>query len=408
MPNLSSISKVITSAMAKVSPKGAFIRRIQNPVISFRTDLSGTQTVMNQLSSPVAFSGLRLKFAKYSAQRTFKCFVAVTSTANNDGSALTWVPVLYAGSSTIVIPQLANNAIPEEVFSDYVSISSVASSTGTHILQIRVVEDNLITPMDWNVLADLSSTSDLVYGASNGLRWGIFAGDRGNTGSIAPTTTAYMRTMVQAVSFYHRSTLSYTLASIGDSLDQGWNSASANGQFQRQSPVLHAVNALISLGYDISDDACAIAAQSTTDMILYQRDIVIQDSPDFCTIRFGTPNDGSTQDSLFKAFSRKVELAKELKKNGITPILLTMYPYMTVGNIANDTFRQAMNDDVRAMSNMFTIADLDLAIRNPADVHYINPTYSIGTDTIHLNALGYQVCGQTIANAIVNRIEKKA
>lgn len=404
------LSSLIVKAGQRViakHPSVEMLHRVQNPVTTYITDVIGQYTTVNAIPSLKKFGGVKLHFAKHTSARSFTCFVASAASATDNGSALTWTQVTYNGSATITIPALASATVPEEVVSDFATVLSKTTAEGAHILHIRTVETNPVIPIDYTQGPSIALRSDLIYGTGKGYRWGRVSGSYGNTGAITLGTASWMPFMVQAVSFYGENA-GYTLASMGDSLDCGWNhdNGSASNEFQRQSPVLNASLLLRQDGYDVHPNAVAVAGSTTDQQIARLSNIVLLNKPTFCTVRLMTPNDGLGCDIRIPV-AKKMAFISDLIKNGITPILLTIPPYSSVTyRPVYDPQRVAVNSFIKSMSDIYIVADIDEAIRDTTDPQIINPIYSIGTDTIHCNAAGYAKCGETIANAIKQSLYK--
>ena len=109
------------------------------------------RTVATQICADGEFGGFRARLHNFgSAALTVGPVVAaVSADSGATGAALTWVPVLFGGQSTVTIPAPTSYASGGDVEfvvadSDYVFLSSVARADGTKypILQVRVYYPN--------------------------------------------------------------------------------------------------------------------------------------------------------------------------------------------------------------------------------------------------------------------------
>ncbi|WP_122049751.1 hypothetical protein [Asaia bogorensis] len=312
---------------------------------------SGQFTYLANYSLDAPFVGVRLILANVATSVvTLPRMIAAPSASGSDianpvtaaGTAQPWATVTLNGSSTIRLPASPGGGLPSYTLSDIVPIQSVPrtdSGTG-YLLYTRFVTD----PASWNVsffaarTGSGSADANLVAAINGGrtAQWGYIGGDH-VTQSLALTSASVSGNpgfaggvVVGAV--YYTTTRSYTLMAVGDSLTQGWQTASDYDGFAR-----HAASALSAAGFATSYADASWTGQTTGQMQARAYALLAAGlRPSVMTIPVDSPNDyvrdTGAQSALAGAQATGQQRASALKladyarSLGVFPILVTPLP----------------------------------------------------------------------------------
>lgn len=343
--------------------------------------VSGTTT--QRFRIPRVFSGFTIEIAS-GDNSVVKMSYAISSNPNSDGSDLTWSSIYVSGSTSItrtgVTPIVSDlNAYNSYGNSDIYLYTRVAPVSGTY------------------GYVDAGHGSAAASGgfAEFGLdapAWSLTVGDivSGGAGSALGYNN-WMQCITIGATFYGTELI--TIASIGDSLDQGWsvNGESANYRYT----IRHAGKLLRDEGFGVGDYNLAKAGETHAVSVISKLPLLFSDPlgvPTFVTMRPWSPNDGSTTAWFQKGITETVFAINYALSRGATPIIATATPCGATGE--KESARQQVNQWVRSLIHGCPIADIDSVVRDPGAQASIRAEYldSTGNST-HFNSAGYQAIG---------------
>lgn len=366
-------------------------------------NVSADMTIVTQQPALSEFYGVSLLYANYSTAGPITITIAKCAAApthQNDGTALSWVNVLFSGSATVTIPAATgtgNDIVPSVVMSDFINIASVARTDDT--TKLPLLQTRSYGAAAWSAVnagaGDLANFN--ANSASGGAQFGsrIPSGDQVTTivAQIPVETGTFLNPV--AVKFYY-SKKSFTLLSVGDSLTRGQGSTSnALGWPKRVQGLLKTAR----INYNSCNFGWSGQKIQASHSIAKN---LISLKPNALSFYAWSPNDGITTQALMDTYwASTLELAEICRQNNIIPILCTSGPVNSYTS-AQNTIRVSQNNRIRASG--ITYIDIDSVIANPANPAQILPAYDSG-DGLHYNDAGYAASanlGASIMSPVVN------
>lgn len=352
-------------------------------------------TFARQHAAVDSFLAVRLVFANYAntAQTITSARVAVSPTAGNDGTALSWVNVTFGGSPSGTHPAApggsGSNVMPSLYYSDWIDLASIPRTDfpgRSPLLCTRAYFSGASSQQQLfgNAMQDYAAAglADSYEFAS-----AITAGDAVSTiSALTPAASGTWICPVGVEYLYSRPTI--VVADVGDSLFGGQLGDTTSAGWRPVTDQACRLLRAARSGVIYSPASYAIRGQNTTASYVTAREIVNKQRPDFLVFKAWSPNDGAPTQSLMDAAWRRVlYLVEHCLTNGTLPIVVTSYPVnsYTAGEIA---LLNAQNARVRALAPWVLVSDEGAAITDPANPGKINPAYLSGAGT-HLNAAGY-------------------
>lgn len=352
-------------------------------------------TFARQAAAAYSFLAVRLVFANYAntAQTITSAKVAVSPTAGNDGTALSWVNVTFGGSPSGTHPAApggaGSNVMPSLYYSDWIDLASIPRTDfpgRSPLLCTRAYFSGASSQQQLfgNAMQDYAAAglADSYEFAS-----AITAGDAVSTiSALTPAASGTWICPVGVEYLYSRPTI--VVADVGDSLFGGQLGDTTSAGWRPVTDQACRLLRAARSGVIYSPASYAIRGQNTTASYVTAREIVNKQRPDFLVFKAWSPNDGTPTQSLMDAAWRRVlYLVEHCLANNVRPVVVTSYPVnsYTSGELA---LLNAQNARVRALAPMVLVSDEGAAITDPANPGKINPTYLAGAGT-HLNAAGY-------------------
>lgn len=352
-------------------------------------------TFARQDAAVDAFLAVRLVFANYAntAQTITSAKAAVSPTAGNDGTALSWVNVTFGGSASGTHPAAtggsASNVMPSLYYSDWIDLSSIPRTdfpgrspllyTRAHFAGASSQQQLFGSAMQDYAAAGLADSYEFASA--------ITAGDAVSTiSALVPAASGTWICPVGVEYLYSRPTV--VVADVGDSLFAGQIGDTTSSGWR---PVTDQACRLLRAerpGVIYSPASYAIRGQNTAASYVTAREVVSKQRPDFLVFKAWSPNDGApTQTLMDAAWRRVLYLVEHCLSNGVQPVVVTSYPVNAYA-ASEIALLEAQNARVRALAPLVLVSDEGAAIADPANPGKINPAYLAGAGT-HLNAAGY-------------------
>lgn len=341
------------------------------------------------------FFAVRLVFVNYSTstQTITAAKVAVSPTAFNDGTGLTWLDVRFGGSTSGTHPAgfggTGQNIMGSLFYSDWVELASIPRTdfpgrspllyTRAYFAAASSQQQVFGNAMSDYAAAGLSDAYE--FGAS------VTAGDTVST-IIAQTPTASGTWICPVGVEYMYSRPTITVADVGDSLFAGQLGDTVSAGWRPVTDRACRIKRAARPGVIYVPGSFAVRGQNTAASYVNAREIITRLKPDVMVFKAWSPNDGLPTQSLMDAAWRRVlQLVDHCLANGVQPVVVTSYPVntYTAGEIA---LLEAQNARVRALAPLVLVSDEGAAIADPANPGKINPAYLAGAGT-HLNDAGY-------------------
>lgn len=379
MPPLSAVSKINSKFLNEV-------RTLIFPKSASESSADAAQkTYAIRWPLPCDVSGLKIKFFSGTVSGTLKAFWAKSTVSDDTGASLTWKAITVNGSATITRSGSSN-----EIVSDLIAQNLVY---GTDYLFIRVVGTN-VSYWDSGLGDNCEALSNSVFGV--GFAHRVMPGDLGNSGWAQPAQMGTLPTQIQDVFFYPKDKVAATIACVGDSLDEGWNTT-GTAEFQFKAPIIFASQFARTDGLNLGFLVRAVGGQTHTVSV---SEIENLSDVDFVTLRAWSPNGSFDTQAHFDAMMTETMYALgRIKRKGFIPVMLTSAPIGASG--VREDLRNAQNERVRALASRYIVADIDVAVRDDANHSVLKAEYldPLGNST-HLSLAGYQKCGEVIYNSI--------
>lgn len=353
------------------------------------------RTVPMQICADGEFGGFRIRFHNTgnSALTVGPVVAAVAADSGATGTALTWVPVLFGGQSTVTIPASPSYASGGDVEfsvadSDYVFLASVARADGSKypILQVRSYYQNGGT-------CDTGSGSDTLAMTNAAFPAGKRIMSARSAGNTATYPTALGMTLSDSAVTYSIAPaeveFTYTapivsVAGFGDSISNGIGDAAT----PLVSPLAKAVITLN--GSDAPRYSWAQFAQSAQSHAKTTNNCIATLAtlrPSIVRIPTFSPNDGTPTAALMQRFfANTMRMVEAATKAGSAYYLVGPPPCW---NGAHEAIILAYIAKITAWCTANGVAYLDsrAILQDPANPGKYLPAYNSG-DNVHPSAAG--------------------
>lgn len=396
---------------AEPTPADLLLAKAVNPSVGGALSLFGHQfntagvAASFVLQSPALapFFGSRVIHANYgsAAQTITEAKSAVSPTANNVGTALTWTNRRWGGATTVVQPAgsgSGSDIVPSITVSDWLWVPSTARTdfpTRLPLIQERTyfaasgsvqrsifsnAMGDLFTATGWEFATNVAAGADAVSVIS----------------SFAPAATGTWMCPIGVEFAYGVPTA--VVADVGDSLMRGQeSSATTNGW---QSVTQRACALKNGAGVIWQPSTFAITGQTHAASYSTGLEVVSKLFPRYLCFRAWSPNDGSpTQALIDAAWGRTLSLIEHCRRNNVTPVLCTTPPRNSL-SAAEDALLKTQNARVRGLAGFVLVSDEASVVEDPADRSNLLPAFD-GGDGLHITTAGYAAMAAVRAAAIV-------
>lgn len=372
------------------------------------SSLVGTnRTVDMQIPTDVNFVGVRLLLANWQIADTLNidlCKVAVASVDSDNGSGLTWLPVTFSGSSSIVVPAGTQgtiggggatvNKVGKFAVSDVVWLPSVPRTDvvgAPRLLRIRTYAAGnvyLETP------ALFTGNAPQYFGDRGYIhRYQAVVGDQVTSPGAMTLSTSLAYFGIAGVEFITGQANHFSTMAFGDSLTHG-----ANAGYQSGWPVM--LNYLLRLnGKPGAVAQFGVGGMLHENYIANMKGMIAASKPSAVIFSGFSPNSASsTQAGMDNQYARTVEAVEWCKRQGVAPIVTTAKPINT-DNSSQVALKLALNTRfLTELSTICRVVDLASVVRDPLDYGKINSLYSL--DGTHINDAGLALEAQKLYNDI--------
>jgi lysophospholipase L1-like esterase len=404
---LTGVKVLLDSSGAKIPLDG---RIAKSGVVSQRlfggqsSSLVGTgRTVAMQIPTDVNFIGVRLLLANWQIADTLNidlCKVAVSAVDNDNGAGLTWTPVTFGGSNSIVVPAGTQgtvggggatvNKIGKFSTSDVIWLPSIPRTDvvgAPRFLHIRTyAAGNVYTETP----AVFAGSAPTFFGDRGYIhRYQAATGDQVTTTGAMTLATNLFFPSIAGVDFITGQANHFSIMAFGDSLTHG-----SSASYQSGWPVM--LNYLLRQnGKPAAVAQFGVGGMLHENYIANMKGMISVNKPSAVIFSGFSPNSASsTQAGMDNQYARTVEAVEWCKRQGVVPIVTTAKPVNT-DNASNVSLKLALN--TRFLTELATICQVvDLAgvVRDPADYGKINPLYSL--DGTHINDTGLAMEAQKL------------
>lgn len=356
-------------------------------------------TIINQIPSAADFSAVQLVYANWSGSAVTinGAKVASAPTHQNDGAALTWSTVTFAGSTLGTVPAAVsgtgNDIVPGFLVSDVIPVTSVArtdDTTKSPLLQVRTYSAGASSAIS------LGGTDIANFNASStagGMQWAarIPAGDLVTTLSASQPLEAGTWINPASVKFFHN-TEAFTVATIGDSLTRGQGSTSGAAgwpaRLQQLQPIANTKVGLANFAWSGQLHAASMGIG---------KQVISGVKPNALVFFAWSPNDAAGNDATMNStWARTLEMIELCRQNGVIPIVCTSGPVNSY-TAQQDARIKAQNTRVRQLPNI--VFDFASVLEDTADRSKILPAYDSG-DGLHYSDAGYQAMANLAATVL--------
>ena len=204
--------------------------------MSLGGSISG-KTILNRFPAPINFNGFRLSIPSGDSAVVTYTYAISTNPLDN-GSGLTWTPVTFSSATTIT------RSGASVIVSDL--LSCVKSSSVDLFLFVRAYSPTAGYKYQ-DMGGQIFASQDNANFGNFGNAWASVSGDITSSGTLAPTTSDWSECQVMGADFYGKQC--FTIACIGDSLDQGWSVNSGSTEASYRQPTKFCAMNLNALGY---------------------------------------------------------------------------------------------------------------------------------------------------------------
>lgn len=353
-------------------------------------------TMAGQFPALGAFDAVRVVYENPStnsgANATFDTTkVAVTPTAGNAGSSLTWVPVTFSGATPIALSAGSGSSsdfVPSFARSDIIALGSVARSDGSFPLtQLRSYAAGTFNCFG---VADAQVTG-YATAFTREFRFGRAAGVVADGAALAPTGIGYV--LPAFIEYFYRLP-TVTIACVGDSIMSGSDGTNLVGSaIERFAYAHNAADAtMIVVPQNHANSGQKIPASIAT-----ANAILATIPPDFLVFCAYSVNDAiTTQAQLDADWILTLALIDACYDKGVMPVLCTANP-RTGLSLNSDNLRKQQNARVRAMSNAVIVIDYDALTSDQASPASYLSGYSV--DGTHPSTTGHAAMQAAVTNS---------
>ena len=366
--------------------------------LPFNGELGGSlqnYTICNRFPAPRSFDGFKISIV-VGDSAVVKYTFALSTNPNDDGAALSWLPIKFSGSDTVT------RSGSGELWSDIIPFDS--SSSQSQYIFIRAFSATAGFGYIGSAPQKFTYFDNVCFG-NYASAHGRSSGDKSTSGAIAVAYGDWPTMCAASAVFYGPNC--FSISAVGDSLDSGWASGAGTTAPAFASTIKYAAKKLDELGY-----SAGFYNLATAGSVHYNSSTKILDQftpglrVDFMTIRAWSPNDPADAASFARCFGETEIAALALSAKGCTTLFVTPTPCSKTGQ--EELNRQACLARIRSGRVIGIPVDIDAAVVSVAGGNTIKSEYNaVAADGVHLNPLGYSVIGNVYAQKIKEYIDSR-
>lgn len=356
-------------------------------------DQVANMSVTCQWSNPFTFEAARFIYMSYGSSYTVDIAKAAAGAVDQEnGLALTWLPILFSGAGSVVVPASSgagSNIVPGIAVSDILTINSIPRTDGgiPYLLQTRSYSSGI---SNYQVFtgATYGDIATLTYNAEQ-------YGSRQQSGDQVTVITSQIPARAggglhpQGVIFYGGSNAYRNILVCGDSLQRGQGSTGGYTGAAERGKYLSGNNPWRII-YNVGQSGQTHTGTYNVAMALLP---VIK--PDILYIQGHSINDLSAA-AFQLSWIENLRILDYCKANNIAVIFTTCGTRNSILP-AENTNRKALNQKIRSLeiNGLARVVDVAALMDNPFNDSQINPIYDSG-DNLHYNDLGYITIAQQL------------
>ena len=357
-------------------------------------------TFLLEAQALAPFYGYQGIYINYGTSQTISAAkTALTPTALNNGTGLTWGAVTFGGASSgsqSAGSGSGQNVIPSILVSDRIIAPSLARTDypgRNPMVQFRSYFAGASTQqsVNANAMGDVYAATGLEY-ATN-----LTNADAVTTiSSLVPAANNTWMCPVGVVFDYGVPTR--TVADVGDSLMRGQESSTASNGWYTVTARACATKRITNFIWQPA--SFAITGQTSSASYSTGLEVVSQLKPSHLCFRAWSPNDGSpTQALMDAAWGRTLSLIEHCRRNNVIPVLCTTGPRNSY-SAGEDALLKAQNLRVKALTGWCIVSDEAAVIEDPANRSQILAAFNSG-DGLHYTSSCYDAMATVRSAALI-------